>query len=613
MINGIPVLASDRGALPETLGSEERLTNTYDPIGRRTAVEDNLSTAGKISFTYDAGNRVTNVKMTVGGTLGPQVTMAYDAADRLTSLSRQDGNAFFPPPNKVLTTFTYDNDDRVLTITHTYVPGSGSSSTLATYLYTYNAASELTTEVNQDGTYTYSYDNTSQLIGVDASGGSCGASGCDESFSYDVNGNRTMSGYSTGTGNRLTSDGTHNYAYDDNGNTLTKTRISDSQKWEFTWDFRNRLTQVVVKNAGGTILQQSDFTYDAFDRRIIKSFDDDGPGPHSATVTKTIYDGPSFAANPYADFDGSNALTMRYLYGPAVDMIMARRNASGTVAWHLGDHLGSIHDVVSTSGVVIDHIRYSAFGIVAAESSPSNGDRFKYTGREYDSESALYYNRARYYEPSIGRFLGNDPIGFQAGETNLASYTSNSPLTRTDPTGLDWRDYWMHYWENYWRNSLNYLHYLTHPSHMDRDLRYGFYGSSAIAVVSGGLAAGLAIVGGTSAAAGGAVAGSSTASTTVTINGISYASRAIASYPGSVLVPSGSTIAQMGRTVWGVGAAGAQQAISRPTFHSWMTPQWAQSWNRYYQWVLESVPNDAAYYRLQLVRYYESMTTMMGM
>jgi RHS repeat-associated protein len=423
-----------------SLGSnmpQVRLTNTYDPIGRRTAVEDNLSSAGKISFTYDAGNRVTNVKMTVGGTLGPQVTMAYDAANRLTSLSRQDGNAFFPPPNKVLTTFTYDNDDRVLTITHTYVPGSGSSSTLATYLYTYNAASELTTEVNQDGTYTYSYDNTSQLIGVDASGGSCGASGCDESFSYDVNGNRTMSGYTTGTGNRLTADGTYTYTYDDNGNTLTKTRISDSQKWEYTWDYRNRLTQVVVKNAGGTILQQSDFTFDAFDRRIIKSFDDDGPGPHSATVTKTIYDGADFAANPYADFDGSNALTMRYLYGPAVDMTLARRNASGTVAWHLTDHLGSVHDVVTTNGATIDHVTYSAFGGIIAETSSSNGDRFKFTGHKFDSDSGQYQARARSYDPQSGRFVSADPIGFASGDTNQYRYAANRSTTNVDRLGLD--------------------------------------------------------------------------------------------------------------------------------------------------------------------------------
>jgi RHS repeat-associated protein len=413
-----------------------RLTNTYDGLGRRTNLSDNLSSAGSTTFTYDSAHRVTNIKFAVGGTIGPNVTFTYDAADRLTAISRRIGTSPSPPPNRVLTTFTYDNADRMTAITHTYSPGMGSPSTLATFTYSYNAASELTNQTNQDGTLTYSYDNTGQLTGVDGSGGTCGATGCDESFSYDVNGNRTMTGYTTGAGNRLTSDGTWNYTFDDNGNTLTKTRISDGQKYEFTWDYRNRLTQVVLKNSGGTILQQSDYTYDAFDRRIIKSFDDDGPGPHSATVTKTIYDGPDFAANPYVDFDGSNNVSMRYLYGPAVDMVLARRDSSGNVAWYLADHLGTVRDIANTSGSVLDHVSYSAYGKVTAETNPSNGDRFKFTAYQHDSETGVYHSRARSYDPVTGRFISADPMGLAAGDANLYRYVSNRPITLVDPTGL---------------------------------------------------------------------------------------------------------------------------------------------------------------------------------
>ncbi len=420
-----------------SLGSnmpQVRLTNTYNAAGSRTAVSDNLSTAGTVSFTYDNAQRVTNVKLTVGGTVGPTVDLGYDAANRLTSISRKANGTTF---DKTTTTFTYDNADRMTAITHTYIPMMGSSTTLATYTYAYNAASELTVETNKDGTLTYTYDNTSQLTGVDGSGGTCGETGCDETFSYDTNGNRTMTGYTTGSGNRLTSDGTYNYTLDGNGNTLTKTRISDSQKTEFTWDFRNRLTQVVVKDSSNNILQQSDYTYDAFDRRIIKSFDDDGPGPHTAIVTKTLYDGAHFAANPYADFNGSNTLTMRYLYAPAVDVILARRDASGTVAWYLADHLGTVRDIANTSGTVLDHISYSAYGKVTAETNASNGDRFKYTGREYDSELSLYYYRARYFDATTGRFISADPIAFAAGDSNLYAYVANAPTGGSDPLGLE--------------------------------------------------------------------------------------------------------------------------------------------------------------------------------
>jgi YD repeat-containing protein len=245
-----------------------------------------------------------------------------------------------------------------------------SPSTLATYAYSYDAAAQLTTETNADGNHTYTYDATGQLTGVDASGGTCGATGCDESFSYELNGNRTMAGYSTGTGNRLTADGTHTYTYDDNGNTLQKTKTSNGEKTDFVWDYRNRRTQIVVKDSGGTILKQLAYTRDTWNRRIIQVVDPDGAGPQQTTTTKTIYDAmqpptaaqiaagalapvvdavfesAAFAANPYADFDGSNAL----VYGSEIDMILARRDGNGTVAWYLTDHLGSVRDLVNTRG-----------------------------------------------------------------------------------------------------------------------------------------------------------------------------------------------------------------------------------------------------------------------
>src|SRR5205085_11506385 len=116
-----------------------------------------------------------------------------------------------------------------------------------------------------EGTLNYTYELTGQLTAVSGAR--------TESYSYDLNGNRTMPGYTTTTGNRLTSDGSFNYTYDNEANLLTKTRISDSQRTEYTWDYRNRLTNVKVKNAGGTVLQETRFTYDINDRRVSKWLD----------------------------------------------------------------------------------------------------------------------------------------------------------------------------------------------------------------------------------------------------------------------------------------------------------------------------------------------------
>jgi len=158
-----------------------------------------------------------------------------------------------------------------------------------------------------------------------------------------------------------------------------------------------------------------------------------------------MYDG----ANPYADFDGSDNLTQRYLYGPApvcvrrtarVDMIMARLSAQSGIAWYLTDHLGSVRDMADTAGTVIDHIQYDSFGNVLWETNREAGDRFKFTGREYDAETGLYYYRARYYDPTVGRFIMEDPLRFGAGEPNLYRYVFNSPTNYVDPTGCAGQD-----------------------------------------------------------------------------------------------------------------------------------------------------------------------------
>ncbi len=129
-------------------------------------------------------------------------------------------------------------------------------------------------------------------------------------------------------------------------------------------------------------------------------------------------------------------MTYRYLYGPAVDMIMARLGAEGDIAWYLGDHLGTVRDLADTSGQVIDHIAYDSFGGILAETDPAVGDRFKFTAREFDVAIEQYYYRARYYEGRIGRFTSEDPLGLAAGDANVYRYVLNRPTIACDPSGL---------------------------------------------------------------------------------------------------------------------------------------------------------------------------------
>jgi RHS repeat-associated protein len=128
------------------------------------------------------------------------------------------------------------------------------------------------------------------------------------------------------------------------------------------------------------------------------------------------------------------------LYGEGVDQIQGRiveagPNA-GTQGFYATDNLGSVRDIVdAATGEILFHAEYDAFG-GATEYGAGYGDTLKYTAREYDADTGLQYNRARWYDNSVGRWMSEDPIGFAAGDHNLYRYVSNASTNATDPSGL---------------------------------------------------------------------------------------------------------------------------------------------------------------------------------
>jgi RHS repeat-associated protein len=178
------------------------------------------------------------------------------------------------------------------------------------------------------------------------------------------------------------------------------------------------------------------YVYNALDQRI--GFDDSGGGQ-----IWTVYNGTSADALPYADFNGSGTLLTRYVSGPGtvngalVDELLARTSSGGTTAWYLTDKLDSVRDVVGSAGSVLDHVVYDSFGNILTETNASNGDRFKFAAMEYDRMTEQYYDRARQYDASIGRFSALDPLEFDAGDANLYGYTANDSLNAADPSGHD--------------------------------------------------------------------------------------------------------------------------------------------------------------------------------
>jgi RHS repeat-associated protein len=139
--------------------------------------------------------------------------------------------------------------------------------------------------------------------------------------------------------------------------------------------------------------------------------------------------------NPYADFTSSGSLNMRYVDGLVVDELFARTDSSGNTAWYLRDNIGSFYADVTTT-MVLDAAVYDPFGNIVTETNASEGDRFKFAGMEYDPVNVLYYDHARYYDAGIGRFVSQDPKGFNAGDTNLYRYVGNEPTSSRDTSGL---------------------------------------------------------------------------------------------------------------------------------------------------------------------------------
>ncbi len=399
----------------------------YDNFSMPANLTDNLG--GTLSYTFDAADRLTYESLAVNGTQGPQVTLGYDAANRLTGIQRKQSST----GPSITSAYGYDNADRLTSIVHT----SSAVGQLSAFTYAYDAASRVTTYTSSlpnslSENLHYTYDHTNQLLGVSGTH--------TENYGYDLNGNRTMSGYATTYQNRMTqaveANGvTYNYTYDNEGNMLTKVGTEGGQltTYSFAWDYHNRLTSVTVQR-GGTTAYAVTYTYDVFDRRIGQVIQN---GSQSSQIW-TVYNG----ANPYADFDGSGNLTNRYLYADGMDSLLAKDSAGNTVSWYLEDGLGSVRQVVQTDGVTgLDNLTYDSFGNVLTESNAAGGDRFKFTAREYDPNTGLQYNRARYYDPGAGRWISEDPIGFGGHDTNLYRYVANNPIEYGDPTGLDsWLD-----------------------------------------------------------------------------------------------------------------------------------------------------------------------------
>jgi RHS repeat-associated protein len=373
------------------------LTNayTYDAASNRTGFTAPDSSTD--TYSYDTLNRLTTLANSWAGSFG----FSYDALSRRTQMTR---------PNSVTTNYSYDNLSHLLSVLHQL-----SGSTIDGASYTLDSAGNRTAKTDDyaSATSDYSYDSIYELTQVNQGGSTT------ESYSYDAVGNRTaslgVSSYTNNSSNELTATSSASYTHDNNGNTTSKTVSGGTT--DYSWDYENRLASVTLPSSGGTVT----FKYDPFGRRIEKI---------SPTATSVfVYDGNSLVQT----VNSTGALAARYAQTQNIDEPLAMQRGS-TTDYYEADGLGTITSLTATNGTIAQSYTYDSFGNTTA-SSGSLRNYFQYTGREFDTETNLYYYRARYYDPSTGRFLSEDPIHFRAGP-DFYAYVRNRPILFSDPNGL---------------------------------------------------------------------------------------------------------------------------------------------------------------------------------
>ncbi len=280
---------------------------------------------------------------------------------------------------------------------------------LPLYTFTYNATGDRLTQTKSDQTHTYSYSDAGLLQSV-----TYGTT--TEHYYYDANGNQTK-------------------------RTITTNGIL-SETWEYEYDVLNRLTAVYLTKVGGARNWVAKYVYDPDGLRVRTVMNATPTSPARTTVH--IYDGLNVVyeevfegvSDPTALLVGlTPSLKVAYVCGGNTRIAKVETDASGTRReyYYLNDHLGSTRAVTDSAGNIVVRMSYEPFGMLKDSSGSVASEAYRYTGKPYDDPIGLYYYGARFYDPSIGRFITQDPA--QDG-VNWYVYCSNNPIAYIDPTGM---------------------------------------------------------------------------------------------------------------------------------------------------------------------------------
>jgi len=303
------------------------------------------------------------------------------------------------------------------------------NSTVSSFAYSVDKTGNRTKLALANGDYAeYQYDQTYQLTREHRKD-SQNATLYYNNFRYDAAGNRTRLEYNDGTSTTTTSYlyntadqltresvGATNttYLYDANGS-LTK-KDDGTNVHSYKYDARNLMTDYDGPGSNN----DSTYRYDAGGRRITKNV--------NGSKTAYVYD----FLNVVADYDGSNQLQATYVT-PGLDDNLSV-TCSGSTYAYLRDGIGSIRQLLSSDEALQNAYDYEAFGKSYGTTAENVTNRYRFTGREWDAESALYYYRFRAMAAGSGAFVRRDFLSFSL-RPNKYAYVHSNPVRFVDPSG----------------------------------------------------------------------------------------------------------------------------------------------------------------------------------
>jgi RHS repeat-associated protein len=422
---------------------------TYTPNGLRATMSD---VSGSTTYGYDVRNRLTQ-KQTPFGMLG----YTYDPASDVLTIASSNANG-------ASLTYTYDQLNRLSTVTDNRLVAQGITSGVTAY--SYDPVGNLLNYSYPNGvTSAYSYDTLNRLTQMGSSKNAASIS--NYAYTLGLAGNRLtvaeLSGRAVNYGYdslyRLTSeavtsdphnhDGTASYTYDSVGNrkTLTST-LPPAGGVTYTYDADDRLGTDTYDNDGNTINSLGTANAYDFENHMVQHgfvtlvYDGDG-NRVSETVGGVTTSYLLDTQNPtgYAqvvDELQSGTVTRTYSFGLERISETQTLNSVLTMGFYVYDGHRSVRQLTNSAGTVTDTYDYDAFGnlINSTGSTPNN---YLFAGEQFDPALNLYYNRARYLNTTTGRFWNMDTDeGDDQDPLSLHKYlyAEADPVDGTDPSGF---------------------------------------------------------------------------------------------------------------------------------------------------------------------------------